>query len=35
MPEIGKFIYVVCPQCEFLFACAGEYMYPHKVTHPR
>ena len=23
------------PQCEFLFACAGEYMYPHKVTHPR
>ncbi len=35
MPEIGKFIYVVCLQCEFLFACAGEYVYPHMVTHPR
>ena len=35
MAEIGKFIWVVCPQREFSFPCAGEYVYAHKVTHPR
>jgi uncharacterized C2H2 Zn-finger protein len=35
MADIGKFVWVGCPRCEFAFPCAGEYVFPHKVTHPR
>jgi len=35
MVTIGKFVWVGCPHCSFIFNCSPEFFDHSKVWHPR